>query len=66
MYNDIKTRGVLENIMRKLDKENFYRCIDEIKFIIESNKVLSRKDIEHIENEIITIKFKLRERYIHE
>ena len=52
--------------MRKADKENFYRCIDEIKFIIESNKVLSRKDIEHIENEIITIKFKLRERYIHE
>ncbi len=49
--------------MRKADKENFYRCVDEIRFIIENNKVLSRRDIEKIENEMIAIRYKLKETY---
>lgn len=49
--------------MRKADKENFYKCIDEVKYLIESNKVLSIKDISMIENEIVTIRYLLNEKY---
>ena len=49
--------------MRKADKVLFYRCVDEMKFIIQSNKVLSQKDIGIIENEMLTIKYLLKEKY---
>ena len=52
--------------MRKADKENFYRCVDELKHLIQTNKVLSRKDIATIEGEVLTIKFLLREKYQYE
>lgn len=49
--------------MRKADKESFYRCVDELKYLIQNNKVLSRKDIAIIEGEVLTIKFLLKEKY---
>lgn len=52
--------------MRKADKENFYRCVDEIKYLIDDNKVLSRKDIDTIINEMLMIKYALREKYKYE
>ncbi len=52
--------------MRKTDKVLFYKCVDEMKFIIQNNKVLSKKDIGIIENEILTMKYLIKEKYSHE
>ena len=49
--------------MRKEEKHEFYACVDEIKFLIEKNKVLAQKDINIIENEIIIIKGMLKDKY---
>ena len=48
-------------IVRKADKERFYACVDEIKHIINNNKILSKKDIYTIINELTVLKLGVEE-----
>ena len=66
MWSYRRAIGKVSENMRKADKENFYRCVDEIKYLIDDNKVLSRKDIDTIINEMLMIKYALREKYKYE
>lgn len=48
--------------MRKADKEAFYLHIDAIKNILDTNKVLSCKDVRIVINELIDIKLRTEEK----
>lgn len=48
--------------MRKADREEFYRLIDEMKYLIDTNKILSKKDVHFIINELITLKLRVKEK----
>lgn len=48
--------------MRKADKERFYALVDEMKYLIDTNNIMSKKDIILIINELITLKLRLQDK----
>ena len=48
--------------MRKADREEFYRLVDEMKYLIDTNNMMSKKDIIYIVNELITLKLRVQEK----
>lgn len=48
--------------MKKADKERFYTLLDEMKYIMARNNLMSQKDICKIINELIVLKLLLEEK----
>ena len=50
------------DVMRKADKEEFYRLVDSMKYLIDTNNLISKKDIYYITNELIDLKLRLQDK----
>lgn len=48
--------------MRKEDREEFYRLLDEMKYLIDRNNIMSKKDIIKSINELIVLKLRLEDK----
>lgn len=48
--------------MRKEDREEFYRLVDSMKYLIDTNNLISKKDIYCITNELIDLKLRLQDK----
>lgn len=48
--------------MRKADREEFYRLVDEMKYLLDTNNMMSKKDIIYIVNELITLKLRVKDK----
>lgn len=48
--------------MRKEDREKFYMLLDEMKYLIDRNNIMSKKDIIKIINELIVLKLRLEDK----
>lgn len=50
------------DVMKKADKEEFYRLVDSMKYLIDTNNLISKKDIYCITNELIDLKLRLQDK----
>ena len=48
--------------MRKADREEFYRLVDEMKYLLDTNNMMSKKEIIYIVNELITLKLRVKDK----
>ena len=49
--------------MRKADREKFYMLVDEMKELIDTNNIMSKKDCYKIINELIVLKLRIEDQH---